>query len=159
MFPSTKQPELLKQPLNILEELLQFKIKPFKAESFKIVEDKMVSSQNMYQKDFLVPKINLFSKVFITQFKSTNKMRYFFSSFDLKNDYINALTKCVNQLYDYLGPDDNGLTKFTAEDKKDILNARYLWSGRKWKKNLCGCDIVIDAHTSEWVFLLITVSP
>ena len=161
MLSSTNIPGSVQhqKPLYFLEELLQFKLKPFKPESFKPIEDKMVTSLNMYQKEFIFPKINLFSKVFITQFTSTNKLRYFFSSFDLKTDYISALTECVNQLFHYFGPDDNGLAAFTSDDKKEIENSRYLWNGRRWKKNLCGFDIVIDAHTSEWVFLLITVSP
>ncbi|WP_416443284.1 hypothetical protein ACH3O9_00480 [Leeuwenhoekiella sp. A16] len=146
-------------PSNLLDEILHLKLKPFCPHSYDTLEDRMVSNVKMYQKHFSQPKADLFHKVFVTHDPAFKRTRYFFSAVDVTNHYIQALKNLVNKLYNHFGPDDRGFEEFTNKDKNDILKSGFLWAGRIWKKNLCGYEIVVEAHTTEWVSLLVVVHP
>ena len=135
------------------------KLNPFCPHSYEPVEDKMVSNLKIFQKNFTSPKAGLFDKVFVTHYPAIKRTRYFFSAVDITLHYLTALKNFVNKLYNHFGPDDRGLEEFNNRDKNEILKSGFLWAGRNWKKNLCGYEIVVEAHTTEWVSLLVIVHP
>ena len=161
MIPTANQykPKEDSHSPKFLDEILKMKLNPFNAQAYEALEDKMVSNLKMFQKYFYQPKADLFQKVMITHSTTHKRTRYFFSGLDLPINYLSALKNFVNQLYSHYGPDDRGREEFNNRDKNEILKSGLLWSGRIWKKNLCGYEIVVEAHTTEWVSLLVVVHP